>query len=116
MSIELECVNIIIPIQILRKKCLRLGDVDQFLYDRTVNGIGYWRDDYLYREGAMDSMDAQRILNSWKREGLKLAQRKRGELQWCDLCIVDISGPTLPCPWLKYDAQKHIAWHKNQEQ
>lgn len=112
MSIPLECINIIIPIHMLKKKCSNtIGDIDAFLDEHTELGSGCWRDEHLYREGAMNSMDAELCLDKWKRLGLRLTRKKSEILEWNDVCVVDsFNGPTLPCCWLKYNPDKHVAW------
>jgi len=112
MPIKLECINIIIPIHKMKQKCSNsIGDIDAFLDEHTESGSGCWRDQHLYREGAMNSMDVQLRLDEWKRSGLRLTRKNSGVLEWNDVCVVDsFSGPTLPCRWLKYNPDKQVAW------
>lgn len=112
MSIILEVINIVIPIHKLKKKCsTTLGNIEAFLDEQTAPGRGCWRDEHLYREGAMNSMDIQLRLEEWKRNGLSLTRKNAGILEWNDVCVVDsFSGPTLPCRWLKYNPDKQVVW------
>jgi hypothetical protein len=87
MSIILEAISIIIPIHKLKKKCSsNLGDIEAFLDENTEPGSGCWRDEHLYREGAMNSMDVQLRLDEWKRCGLSLTRKNSGILEWNDVC------------------------------
>ena len=111
MPIQLECLNLVIPIHKLKKKCAKvLGDIDTFL-DQAQSQDGIWFDEHLYREGAMNSLDLMLRLEKWKKAGLKLTRKRSGVVEWDDLCVVDsFSGPTLPCRWLKYNSVKLSAW------
>lgn len=112
MSIPLECINIIIPIVNLRK-CPSLGNIEDFFRERLYPGSGCWRDEDLFREGAMNPVDVTLRLEEWKRLGLRPTKRSAGQQVWHHLCVVDtFSGPTLACDWLECDLEKGIAWSK----
>lgn len=105
MSIQIECINVIIPIPLLWK-CPAIGNVQQFLAEQAYSGSRCWHDTYLYRDGAMNPMDIESIVSSWGKAGLRLKRRRGGVEEWCDLCVVDtFSGPTLPCRWIEYDPE-----------
>jgi len=111
MSIQLECLNLVIPIHKLKKKYSKaLGDIDTFL-EQAQSQEGFWLDEHLYREGAMNPLDLMLRLDEWEKAGLKLTRKRLGVVEWNDLCVVDsFSGPTLPCRWLKYNPVKQSAW------
>lgn len=112
MTIPLEHINIIIPIEKLRK-CQALGDVGQFLREMCQPGSGCWHDDELYREGAMNPMEIEFRIDYWKSVGLRPTKKYVGQLEWHDLCVVDsFSGPTLPCRWLNYDPENRVVCSK----
>jgi predicted esterase YcpF (UPF0227 family) len=112
MTIPLECINLIIPIHKLRKKAAKaIADIDAFLGEQTSQGYGCWRDEHLYREGAMNPLELEMLLDKWKKAGLRLTRKKAGVTEWDDVCVVDTtSGPTLPCSWLKYNLDTGSAW------
>lgn len=108
MAIQLECINVIIPLSVL-SKCSAIENLDQFLKETAYPGSGCWHDEQLYREGAMNPMDAALIVEKWKTMGLRITKGRGVNKNWNELCVVDtFSGPTLPCSWLKYDSERQL--------
>lgn len=109
MAIQLECINVIIPLSVLRK-CSAIENIEQFLNETAYPGSGCWHDGHLYREGAMNPMDAALIVEKWKLMGLKITKGRGVDKVWHEICVVDtFSGPTLPCSWLHYDGEQQLA-------
>lgn len=109
MSIQLECINVIIPISTIIDH-IGLHGFKQHL------GEGTSHDDFLYRIGAMNQMDVELIINSWEKQGLKPTGKRNGELYWKDLCVVDsFQGPTMLCDWLEFDAEDQVVRYKGKD-
>ena len=110
MSIWLNFINVIIPIKVIEKK-LNV-DFDDFFksYDR---GIKY-HDKHLFSTGAMSPDHTEEIVNYFESQGLTLLKKVNNKEYFEDLCIVELlfGGPTRPCDWLEFDAQKKIVWLK----
>ena len=64
-------------------------------------------DDFLYRDSAMNPIDAEGIVKFWEKAGLELFETINGEKHWKDLCVVEdlFGGPTLPCDWLEMNQE-----------
>lgn len=112
MAINLECLNLIIPIDVIRRKYP--GGWEQCQRDFG-GAIGWrmWHDDHLLRDGAMNPMDMMMMLSEWERMGLQPFGRKNRKKVWKDCCIVSIDGPTLPCDWI--EVRDGRAWLKGTE-
>jgi uncharacterized protein (TIGR02452 family) len=102
MSVLLEVISIIIPIEKIEK--YYPGGFEKYKQDHSfaiqeVKSI--WFDDYIVREGAMNDMDIHLRLNEWKKIGLKLTSKRNGIEKWQDLCVVNSFGESgYPCDWL----------------
>jgi len=80
--------------------------------------VAFWRDNHpsehecdgkLICMSFSNAIDAEEMIDYWKRRGLKPTCRQKGETYWQDLCVVDLfSGPTLPCEWLEYDPENSV--------
>ncbi len=103
MAIQLEFISLIVPIEKIEQHYS--GGFDSFKR-KHIDSFGgrFWHDDYLFRDGAMNSMDIQMMIDDWQKLGLKPTQYNDGQQYWEDLCIVSsFSGLTLPCLWLEQD-------------
>ena len=112
MALKLEVCSVIVPIAKIREK---LGDE---AYENRYSIITEitWHDDYLYRDGCMNAYDLGYMLNEWEEKGFDLITLINGEKYWKDVCIVNSGhGPSYPCEWIEYDAEKNIVWLKGQE-
>ncbi|MDX8414447.1 MAG: hypothetical protein R8J85_10210 [Mariprofundales bacterium] len=102
MTIQLECINFIVPIKIIRKKYP--GGWEQCLADNDA-GLGdrVWHDEHLFRDGAMNQMDIMMLV--WKWQDLGFHTHRGGEKpnKWLDVCVVNSfdSKPTMPCDWIE---------------
>lgn len=51
-----------------------------------------------------------------KSQGFMLTRKYNGIEHWQDVCFVDaFSGPTMPCRWLEFDAERRIVWYVGAE-
>ncbi len=101
MAVRLECFNVIIPIANIDK--YYPGGFDGFKQDNSdLIGAGMWYDDRIFRDGAMNHLDVEMILDSWKRLGLKITSICNGKEYWDELCVVSLlQDESVPCRWLK---------------
>ncbi len=102
MAMKLEFINLIIPISNIER--VYNGGFAQFKNERIelFNGR-YWHDEYLFRDGAMNQMDMQFIIDEWEKLGLKGIVKSGGKKKWKDFCVVTFDGPTLPCDWIIFN-------------
>src|SRR5262245_60416434 len=77
MAIFLECINLVIPIEVL-DSYEAVGGFRGFLRDQAEwIGRGVWYDEYLCRaDGAMNPADARAMMEGWQRRGLRGASSK----------------------------------------
>jgi hypothetical protein len=112
MAIKLEVCSVIVPLEKIREK---LGDhvyEDQYSMITDVS----WHDEYLYRAGCMNDYDLSDLLDEWEEKDFELLTIIDGEKHWKDVCVVNSGhGPSYPCEWIEYDAEKNIVWLKGQE-
>tara|TARA_Y100001970_G_C13913624_1_gene689781 strand:- start:111 stop:500 length:390 start_codon:yes stop_codon:yes gene_type:complete len=110
MSIWLNFINVVIPINVIEKK-LDL-DFDDF-FEKYNKGIKY-HDDHLFSTGAMSPDHTESIVKYFESQGLTVLKTIENKEYFEDLCIVELlfGGPTRPCEWLEFDAQEKIVWLK----
>jgi len=115
MAIELEFINIIIPIEVIDR--VYKDGWDKFKQDNIVmHKRAWWHDDHLYREGAMNPMDIKNNLERWEQMGANPEKTDGGNRAWDELCVVDvIHGPTLTCNWIGWDYTDSIVWLKGKK-
>lgn len=97
MAVQLECINLIIPIKTIEKKYA--GGWKQFLAEREPL-IGAWYDDYLFRTGAMNQMDIYFLLEHSRKMGFE-THTETPVFKWLDVCVVNPSN--LACDWLEVE-------------
>ena len=105
MAIKCELIDFIIPISNIDK--VYPGGFEKYKSDNIESFSGrYQHDEYLFRDGAMNSMDAQLLIDKWQKLGLTGIDKSNGKQKWKDFCIVEsmMDGPTLPCDWINFDA------------
>lgn len=108
MAIELEFINFIVPIEVIKNKYP--GGWDGCLKDHQhlINGR-VWFDDHLFRDGAMGPGDIEVLVDTWKKMGFETIGEIDGEQHWIDCCVADqMFGPTLPCAWIE-TSQDHFS-------
>ena len=72
MAIRLEFINLIVPIRVIDQKFE--GGWEQFSRDYGLDGAttvagSCWRDNKLFRDGAMNPMDMHFMVEDWKNMG-----------------------------------------------
>lgn len=106
MAIQLEFINLVIPIKVIETKypggwsqCLE--DHRQALWGRV------WYDEHLFRDGAMNKADMGSLLDSWASIGFVPTEIKDGQTLWKDLCVCEpLFGSNYECSWLTIDDWK----------
>ena len=114
MAIALEFIDFVVPIALIRKKYP--GGWEQCLKDHeNVLGGRVWFDEHLLRDGAMNPMDIEELLDEWTKLGFQPLSEVGGRRQWQDCCVVEsmFGGPTLPCDWLTVAEDGRSAWLKD---
>jgi hypothetical protein len=106
MAIQLEFIDLIVPIATIKAKYP--GGWEQCLKDHELSiGSCVWYDDYLFRDGAMNPMDIEALLDQWESLGfiLHVTNEKGEPTQWLDVCVYEsfFGGATLDCDWIEYD-------------
>jgi hypothetical protein len=103
MTIQLECITLIIPIAKINE-CYPGGFRSLIGRDVLDHEDSFSHDHDLYREGGMSPMVIEMRISHWKDYGLTPIRRRKGQPYWKDMCVVDrFGGPTLPCDWLEWD-------------
>ena len=116
MAIALEFIDLVVPIDVIRKKYT--GGWEQCLRDHSeAIGRRVWYDDHLFRDGAMSPVDMQVLLDRWTAAGLMVTELRNEAQVWKDVCVVEaiFGGLTLPCDWLVVDSSQRIAYLKGAE-
>ncbi len=104
MAIQLEFINLIVPIKTIREKYP--GGWEQCLVDhKHLVGGRIWYDDNLFRDGAMSPADMKHLVDEWERRGFRTRDDKDNPGKWVDVCVVEalFGGATLPCHWIEVD-------------
>jgi hypothetical protein len=110
VAIPTEFIDFIVPISTIRSKYP--GGWEQCLKDHQHLLDGrVWHDDYLFRDGAMNSYDIKLIAEHWTDMGFTGAMQIAGEAHWVDFCVNEsfFSGPTLPCSWLRFGPKSTVS-------
>ena len=104
MAIQLEFINLIVPIKTIKKKYP--GGWEQCLSDhKNLIGGRVWYDDNLFRDGAMSPVDMRHLVHKWVRRGFHAWDDGDNPGKWVDVCVVEamFGGTTLPCDWIEVD-------------
>lgn len=113
MAIKCEFIDFIIPID--KIDLVYPGGFRKFKEDHIRGFSGrLYHDDFLFRDGAMNHMDIERLVNEWEALGLKGIIEIDGKKQWLDFCVVEgmFGGLTLPCDWLEYEGENNCVYLK----
>ena len=105
MAVQIECLNMIIPITVIEKKYP--GGWKQYQHDNEFNAAesdDNFTDGELLRLGAMNSFSIYLIVSEWEDLGLKGYVRAGKKKKWRDFCLcnafdlslIHISEPTRP--------------------
>ncbi len=116
MAIATEFIDFIVPIKVIEQKYP--GGLEQCLADHE-DGLGrrVWHDKHLFRDGAMNPMDIEWLINHWTDLGFTPSIEKDGQKVWKDICVFQgiLGGATLPCDWIAYDRNTRTAYLKGTE-
>ncbi len=113
MAVYCEFIDFIIPIA--KIDSVYPGGFAKFKKDNLVNFSGrMWHDEFLFRDGAMNPLDIESLIENWEKLGLKATIDIDGQKQWLDFCVVEgmFGGTTLPCQWLEYDSIDNCVYLK----
>lgn len=113
MAIATEFIDLIIPIQTIRDKYP--GGWEQCLKDHEhLINRRVWYDEYLFRDGAMNPMDIESLIEHWESMGFEGIVEKDGKKYWKDMCVFEgaFGGATLGCDWLAIDRKTRSAYLK----
>jgi hypothetical protein len=116
MAVRLEFIDFIIPIAVIENKYP--GGWKQCLDDhKSAIGGRVWYDDHLLRDGAMNPMDIELLVQRWRALGFEVFDQVDGQKIWKDCCVVEslFGGPTLQCDWLELTKDRRAAYLKGTE-
>lgn len=111
MAIATEFIDFIVPIQIIRDKYP--GGWEQCLKDHEhLIGGRVWYDKHLFRDGAMNPMGIESLVEEWTSMGFECMGEKDGKKYWQDVCVFEemLGGPTLECDWLLVDKKTRAVY------
>lgn len=116
MAIALEFIDFVVPIAVIRKKYPGGWEQCQKDHDRLIGGR-VWFDEHLLRDGAMDPMDIDDLVEEWTALGFEVTEVRDGQRVFKDCCVVEslFGGPTLPCSWLEIGVDGRSAFLKGTE-
>jgi hypothetical protein len=115
MPIALEHINFIVRRSTIEEKYP--GGWDQCLIDHASSlGTRVWYDEHLFRDGAMNPIDMESLVNAWRAIGFQ-AILINSEKKWLDCCVIDesLETLTLSCDWIKIDLAGAFAYLKDQD-
>ena len=115
MAIALEHINFIVRSATIEEKYP--GGWDQCLIDHASSlGSRVWFDEHLFRDGAMNPIDMENMVNAWRDFGFQVVLIN-GEKKWLDCCVIDENFETLslPCDWIELNILGEYAFLKNEE-
>jgi hypothetical protein len=114
MSIATEFIDFIVPIQTIRDKYP--GGWEQCLKDhQNLIGGRVWYDDHLFRDGAMNPMDIESLVEKWEAKGFEGIVTREGRKCWKDMCVFEMGGATLLCDWIDFDRETRTAFLRGTE-
>lgn len=113
MAIQLEFINFIVPRKVIEEKYP--GGWDKCLSDnRKLIGKSVWYDDHLFRDGAMNHMDMEALIETWRQKGFNILETNEGQpVRFLDACVAEAlrGGAILPCDWIEIDDD--VAFHRS---
>lgn len=106
MAVFLEFINVIISRPSIERRYP--GGWEKCISD----GMFMWHDDHLLRSGAMNGMDAEMLVGSWRDLGFKVTEKRGGETYWADICIIESPNGVAryKCDWLSVSDDGSYAW------
>ena len=115
MAIALEHFNFIVRRSTIEDKYP--GGWDQCLIDHASSlGTRVWYDEHLFRDGAMNPIDMENLVNAWRDIGFQ-AVLINGEKKWLDCCVIDENFETLSlsCDWIEIDIAGEYVFLKDED-
>ena len=111
MAIATEFIDFIVPIQNIRVKYP--GGWKQCLKDHEhLIGGRVWFDEYLFRNGAMNPIDIQDLVERWESMGFVGISTRNNQQYWEDMCVFTFGWATLQCDWIDFDESIRAAFLK----
>ncbi len=114
MAISLEFIDFIVPINVIKAKYP--SGWDKCLLDhQAAIGRRIWFDDHLFRDGAMNLMDIDHLIEHWESLGFIGPTMTKGQVvKWNDFCVGQnmFRNPALICDWISYDHKSQGAYLK----
>ena len=112
MAIQLEFIDFIVPRSVIEEKYP--GGWVQCLKDhKNLIGSRVWYDEHLFRDGAMNPMDIEALVNEWQSLGFNTHKEDKDgmPIEWLDVCVCEslMNGPTVACAWLDVDLDTRTA-------
>jgi len=110
VAIEIRFISFVVRISTIAQKYP--GGWEDCLGDHagTVGGR-VWFDEKLFQDGAMGPAGIEMLVEEWSRLGFEPTEMRDDKEVWKDVCVVDmLNGPTLPCDWLTFDPDRHVAY------
>jgi hypothetical protein len=112
MAIKLEFCSVVVPVEKIKE---RLGEETFAARFATLTDTT-WQDGRLFRDGCMNPYELGEMLDEWEGLGFELLSVVDGEKRWKDVCVVHSGhGPSYPCDWVEYDADRNVVWLKGEE-
>lgn len=69
----------------------------------------FWRDDYLFRDGAMNPLSMKSIVDRWEEKGFVGLREVDGKRIWVDYCVYEGMWPSeYECAWLVQVDEEHV--------
>lgn len=99
MAIALYCMNLLVPVQVIKAKYP--GGWAQCLKDHEawINGK-VWFDEHLFHDGAMDPQAIGNLIKKWSALGFEITEVRDGRTAWKDVCCIEYAGHDWPA-WLE---------------
>lgn len=114
MAIALELFNFVVPIKLIHQKYP--GGWKQCLLDHEHLLDGrVWYDKHLFRDGSMDSMGIDRLIEHWEGLGFECIGIRDGAEYWRDVAACNTGGTGLECDWLGFDHDERTAYLLGEE-
>ena len=116
MAIRTEFIDVIVPRKIIEQKFN--GGWEQCLKEHEhLIGKRVWFDQHLFRDGAMNSGDAEEIVKQWEARGFTTCEVVAGQpKKWKEVCVYEwMWGPTLECDWISIDRKTRSVYLTGEE-
>jgi hypothetical protein len=116
MAVQLEFLNLTVPVQVIEQKYSGGWDACSRGHAKSIGRV-VWYDDHLFRTGAMDGDMMANLTEKWTRLGLESTEPKGATVVWMDFCVLTAYGVSdHDCPWIVVDPASRAAWFRGREQ